>query len=337
MFLLATVILNFYSLAVQPNEQYEATALELAKNNHTDLNIKDIAAGSNGYINYFIKEDRAGLPVPPIQFRSLDYGKTWEILDLNWFKEIEKNYPNYGAAKDFYIAENGDIYCLATVGKKEESFNGISYAYDLFGVFKYTNGKVQRIPNLTLGYHEQPDYWIGYVYENGDIAIGRINVPEALKEVTGVSIYNNQGQLKSNISMVNTVLPQVITHDAVYGFNHNEQSAGIEAYDIRTGKKKLAIPYSKDMQFGMDAIGVSPNGTIYVAMASGLYKCATNETSFTQLLGSDKISPIIKYSSIRMACSDDGTVYWQIFDSSRGRQNSNSPFGKLYRFRPIKK
>lgn len=344
--ILSAVLINCGIFAAENPLQYQEAVLEFAKSSHGETRLIDFTAGANGHLHYFVKEDPSGKPVTPTQYESNDYGQTWKQVDMSWFSEIKKRYPEYGKAETFHIAGNGDIYFMATIGRKEQvvKINGEDVVAHplIYGVFKYAGGEIQQIPNLVVGNYHDPARIIGNVYENGDILIQRINTPKATVETTGFALYGADGKLKNEVSMKDFGwLPAVYSSDNVYGIHDgNEQPENVSVCNVKTGQK-TAIPFSKNQTTEwVESLGVSPNGTVYVALTSGLYKCEPGGTSFTKLIEGERyrLSQNIGTSS-RMACADDGTVYIQgtYFNESNPNDPNNDKPGKLYCYRPITK
>lgn len=344
--ILSALLINCGVFAAGSTPQYQEATLNFAQNGHGDTRLTDFTAGPNGHLHYFIKEDTFGKAVTPTQFESKDYGQTWKQVDMSWFSEMEKRYPGFGVAQDFHIAGNGDIYFIATIGNKEETvrINGEDVLKHprIFGVFKYTGGKIQQIPNLVMGNYYQPFSTIEHVYENGDILISRINTPKATIETMGFALYSADGKLKNEVSMKDfDWLPTVYSSDNLYGIRYgDDQPEDVSACNVKTGQK-TAIPFAKEQTTEwVESVGVSPNGTVYVALTSGLYKCEPGGKSFTKLIGgADYHFSKNATTSRLMACADDGTIYVQGFylNESNLEDPNNEMLGKLYRYQPITK
>lgn len=319
---------------------YRETAVDLPKSSHYDVPLTDFIAGPGGYINYYITEDMTGLPVPPTQFQSQDYGKTWKQVDMRWYEEIKKLYPDYGESRDIYTADDGTIYCIVRTERKSRDNHGVTEFYNAYAMYKYASGKVEKIPNISLGEVGGPVYTIENVAENGDICILQIGNITAVPDQ--VSIYDAKGSLKK----VTPLDPDngFLTHcakNALYGIQSPENGReSVVAFDIETGRKTVSIPFPIEKKKSDDAtsIGVSKDGTIYVTLSSGLYQCKPGGSSFSKLLDGKSCrlgkNALTKY---RMFCSEEGVLYLDIryYNDANEKDPNNFKQAKLYRYAPV--
>lgn len=340
----AAAVLSCAAFAAESTPQYQEAVLELAQSGHGDTRLTDFTAGPNGYLNYFIVETPDSNFITPTQYQSRDYGKTWKQIDMSWYADMEKRFPGFGRAQTFHVADNGDIYFTATTGEKKEEVNVngknvVVYPY-VYGIFKYTGGKIVQIPNVTIGSYYAAARRIVHVYENGDILVYQINHAKAKEENTGFTLYSADGKRKKEVSTDDYGIPMLYSNDGLYCIYHGDNGPeNVSICDVRTGKRTV-IPFSKEMTTNwVNSIGVSKNGTIYVALTSGLYQCQPGKTSFTKLIGGQRYHfSKNATSSTVMACADDGTVYLQGLYLNEADMNdpNNEKLGKLYRYSPVK-
>lgn len=333
----AAVLLISCVVFAAANATYQETALPLPKSEHTELVLSDFCARSDGYINYYVTENSAGMPVIPQQYQSTDFGETWKKVDMGWYSQISGQYPKYGQAKDIYTADNGDLYCLVVTALGEQQIDKITTeSYDVYKVYKYANGKAVQIPSLTIGSIGGPNYTIAKVYENGDIAIQQLGFPPV---PTGVSVYDANGKFQKFTEMgdINWI-PVKCFENAIYGIQYAPHGkAKIAAFDISTGKLVVSAPLPISSQDEVKSFNVSKNGTAYVTLTSGLYQCLPESGEFTKLIDGKNSRFGKNAGCSRLACTDDGTVYIPIsfYNEKNEKDPNNGKQGRLYRYRPV--
>lgn len=337
---LLSLLLSTASFAAAATE-YTETALTIPKERHCAIQLTDFKAGPNGYLNYFVIDSMTAMTAAPTQFQSRDYGNTWKQIDMSWYRQILDLNPGYGEASNFFVARNGDIYCLAREKMVQREMSKNSFIqYDVYGAYKYAGGKAEKIPNISVGSPDGPLYSIVNVDDKGEITIQHISFADgSTDDAIGVTIYDANGKLLKKTPMPSKGWsPKKFVNNRVYGIDYNTNaSAAAIAFDTQTGKQVVSVPLPNEKRNVLPKIAVANDGTIYITTLNELYQCAPGASAFTKvsIAAPNNLSKDTVYV-IDAVCADDGTVYLPTVyvNLSNANDAKNDTQGKLYRYSP---
>lgn len=297
---------------------YRETVLPLSQG--AESSFSGFTVQPDGKIDYFIMKKENGIRKYPSHYQSPDGGKSWNQANMDWFSKAVKKYSNGkddkpGSAVDFYITSDGAIYSLVISGKIEQKENDTTWTSSAHKVLVYSNGQAREIPNLELGFYGAKPMVLAGVENNGDVVILQQAGDEEAKDVSAVCVYDcKTGALKKKTPYPDqnwsiTAYKNGIAYGVAQDSKNNQ--ANLVAFDIQTGKQTLsvAVPASKNDNQRI-AVGVSDDGTVFVASAAGIYRLKPGDKSLVKLI--DGASCRLGSNTLfdkEIACTNAGEIY----------------------------